>query len=1169
MNTYNISHSTELMENYLQATVMAPDKKFQAVQGDDGAALLFSIDSGQRFNVTCELKGERAAWRPVALVDDATLAKYPGARCHDFEVAQRTGGGIHMALVMRESGAGSAQPVDRLYLAKLMLSKTGEPQPPAWTEYAYDDGATARPAPQIAGIFLSEASDGEYVVADLVRDPASPTRAIVRYFIDPAKAQGQAWHPHDVPVEIEADKYASVVGRKAGAGIDGMYVGGQINGKPQIIYTPLYNELRRDQHPLSDYLTLVAGQAVVPDAIAACPNADKTSDLYACANGVLYRFASTNQRNGAVATVAARDVQFRGVKDLYAVAEGDNVVIWARNADNAVFYTSCARAQLDDPASWTIALPILRGVEHLSPFVNRANANALFAHTGGNTLKLGVKSPTTGVWAWRDVMLAPENPRQPAKKFSSYTTKIQVHDAYRKPAHGVSVAITASAVTGVYINHVYYTAGPERIEVLTDLAGSVTIVEAVPKLTGTCFEVTVVGEVKRPINPMHNAFVRAASLDSPDKLRGAQIKRYVKGPNGTFKIETRDLLKPGIDQATLSRVANLNLQLAAVYADPAKPPPKALLMGSETAAFVVPADAPRVNAGDLFQFLEARSDHVQLQAGRHSAGLTAGESFWDSLVRWFEGAWEFVVKIGEDIYRCVLATVEAIVSAVRWVFDKIVTAVKDLVEFLQYLFEWDDFKRTKDVIHNVSALFMSHQVDQIPVVKKEFDASIESAIKEIDHWAGIKSYIGLGGDGSERMSSKGKEEGPDAPGSLLMHHFQGNIQAATSPSSAGKVSLPTALLDACKEAMEAEKGTLDNAYAQLLDLAREAPSMTVLAILQSLTGILADAVLRSAKVVIDAVLNIFEAVARQALVLLDAPVYIPVISDILEAIGVPDFSMLDAISWVAAVPVTIGYKIAAALEGKELRGPFPDNAETRLLMEATDFGALAAAFKVPPPKLLAESRTPALAAGGFIVMSNETAQDVAISLHAVSGVCGLVSAYLDAIESMMPQLLVPMALSAGCVASAIIGGGSRAASNFLVPRYPLEGAAAQIASKVTTAFFLINKLVWGGFGLYGMPTARARGAAIDAVLVIPAFAISCVRFSQLTNKPEGKQRTVAIVDETSFMATYVSRVLYTAVVTGGLDAEEEAKAAVATAMAISQVVHGSLQLGESAYEWLG
>ena len=38
--------------------------------------------------------------------------------------------------------------------------------------------------------------------------------------------------------------------------------------------------------------------------------------------------------------------------------------------------------------------------------------------------------------------------------------------------------------------------------------------------------------------------------------------------------------------------------------------------------------------------------------------MSTQESFWEMLVRWFEDAWEFVVKIGEAIYDCVLEVVE-------------------------------------------------------------------------------------------------------------------------------------------------------------------------------------------------------------------------------------------------------------------------------------------------------------------------------------------------------------------------------------------------------------------------------------------------------------------------------------------------------------------------------
>jgi hypothetical protein len=128
-------------------------------------------------------------------------------------------------------------------------------------------------------------------------------------------------------------------------------------------------------------------------------------------------------------------------------------------------------------------------------------------------------------------------------------------------------------------------------------------------------------------------------------------------------------------------------------------------------------------------------------------------------------------------------------------------------------------------------------------------------------------------------------------------------------------------------------------------------------------------------------------------------------------------------------------------------------------------------------------------------------------------------------------------------------------------------------SRYFTFLFVCNK---GLVGLAGYKQAeddpsdyRAVGAGIDAVLVIPALVITCLHFVNLAGKPAGTVRTVAILDETSFMATYAGRVLYTLVVSGALDSNEEAKIGVAAAMGVTSVVHGALQLAEAAVEGAG
>lgn len=1164
MSRYTLTSSTELMQNYQQVTVMAPDKQFVALQRPDGGALLFSIGDEGSFNVTVESAGSRHGWTTVPLSGD-----HPDATCGHFAVAQRPDLSIAVAMVLRQSVGG--HPNDALYVGSFAADALADVTPPAWTALPYDDPGSPRGRLEIAGVFLSEASDGEYLIADAVRDPDSATGEISRYFLDPAKADGHAWHPHDVPVDIESGRYASVLGRKADATIDGMYVSGQIDGKPQIIYTPLFNELRPDRHPLTDYLALTASGDIPADAVAACRNADGSSDLYAAARGVLYRFASTNQANGSVAAVATSSPLFTGMRDLFAFASDGLVTVWGRNADNATFSTSCAVAHLGEPAAWSVPLPILAGVEQVSPFVNRANsANTLVAHTGEGHLRMGTKSPVTGAWAWREVTLAPAHATAPARSFNSFTTNVHVRDADHSPAAGIAIAVSSPTVTSVFINHLYYVVGPTPIHVPTDVMGTLTIVEAVPRLSGARWTLAVVDDPAgaAEVNPMDKAFRKATDLQSPEALRHATIPTYVGGKRGT----PRNLVRDGVDDATLRQVAHLNQQCALVYADPAKKPSPAHLQAmadAEVHAFAVPADTPRVDAGDLFQFLETqpRASAPRVAGLAEAAGLAAGETVWQMIVRWFEDAWEFVVKIGEAVFRCVLAVIEDVVSAVRWVFDKIVAGIEDLISFLQYLFEWDDFQRTKDVLLNVARVSLEHQVGNIAALRASFDAGVDDVIAAMDAWSHADAFSGLGDAGGGRLSSQGTASGPDAPGGLMSHHLQGNIHAASGADPSG--AAPSAsLLGALEQAIASEKEVLGTASTRLQHLMQEAPHLSLGDILKAVVGILGDAVVRSAQVVVDALLDVLEVAMADAVAALFDPVHIPVISDILNAIGVPDVSLMDILCWVAAVPVTIGYKLVRAVEGKDAVAPFPAGAETTFLSETQDYAALLAAF-APAPHA---DRMLVASGDGPIVMSPVAREAVFISLHSAAGVCGWVSAFLDAFESLIPVREVPKALSRACVAAAIVGGLSRAIANVLVPKFALEGEKINGYSKAFTVLFLSNKIIFGLLGLKQDvdPTDyRAVSAGVDAVLVLPALIITCVHFNQLSGKDAGDERSIAILDETSFMATYVGRVLYTLVVTGVFDSNEEVKAGVAAAMGVTQVIHGVLQFTEAAIEGVG
>jgi hypothetical protein len=1142
MSAYKIDCSTELMSNYLQAEIMRPETGIQALQTGAGSALLFSIGTDNSLYATVEEtgNGSHKGWRRCNLSEPQTVKDFhtaSGATCTSFAVAQCTDQSIHLAMVLRESGR------DHLYLClSNSATDTSWIDHPAWVPYPYDDPNHARATVRIAGVFLSEASDNQYIVVDVIRDPGTPVELIFRYYIDPAKTNGTAWQPHDVAIDIEAAAYASCLGRKAGQDsfpVDGIYTSGTVGGKAQFVYAPLYNAFDPTIAPNPDVLQLPGG--VVPDAIAACRNSDNTSDLYAAASGALYHFASTNQENDATGVLVARNDLFNRVRSLFAFQSGPNqVTVWGLNANDQIFYMTCALDKLQSPDAWSVPVPILAGVEQVTPYMNRAySANCFFAHTGENTLVKAVKSPNTLMWTFREITLPPPSTSLPAQKFSSYTTRVQVTDASGQPASKVPVSISASNVTSVYINHIYYVISPAPIEVTPDALGSLTIVESVDTLTGTQLTIGA-ADASVKINPMDKPLKAAAGLTTEGQLRGATI-HYLDGT-------TKPLVAPETSSPNLQLVANGNQQVSQSYTSMGQParPPVALHAAIMPAA--VSADHILVDVGDFFAWLGQEID-IGIENFVHFIEDTA------------KGVWSIVIKIAEKTYQAVLNTVEAVVSAATWLYNAIKTAVKDLISFLEFLFDPADLKRTKEVIKNTVKLFLKYQADQIEVVKGDFDRVIKSAEAAVNNWAGVGSWSGLGDTATSPVNAKATPPAnQSAPGALLAHHYQGNAGNWSWKSAVTEPTVESGPIAALINAIKSEGATIGTTIERLGALAENFAKMSVEDALKQLLAIIVDLGLESVRNVVDALFDVVHSLVDGAITLLDTPIYIPVLSDILKEFGVPEFSFLDIACWIAAVPANLLFK---AVHGAT---PFPDDEFTRFLITTTDFTTLSAAFQQPGPQPLhaaissaavasdASRRAPMLMMPPMPPPATPSGPDetvLTVKIPLAPGTLLAIGLMAGGFSSLLPfpvyigEAAAPSADNPFAKPSAVFGilaGALPAAAGFLVPFEPVENEAVSIFSKVVSLIRILGLVAFsgpvssnfpaapsGGFGNIGklqVTDYRGIGAIVDAFLVIPALFVTIWHFVELAKKPVAVPRDLQITYEVSNITSYISRISY-------------------------------------------
>lgn len=958
MSNFKVAVSAELMENYIQSDFLLAQEKFLALQTDAGASLLFSIGTGGVFNLTMEGPGKTHGWQQIDLSSTQILSDFAGkARVKTFgavQVPAQPGGSpaqIHLAMVV-DDGTNN-----HLFLSlgnsDADLSWADKPLWTAAPFNAVDSTGKPIPAPSpllIANLYIGEATDQLFIAADTIRNPEQEPNLLARYYIDNTSPSKIQWQAQDLAIDVEAAGCNACLGRAANAfRVDGLYTQGKIGSSAQLIYTPLFNAFDNSMPPLPSRLGLPGGLA--GEAIAAVRNADNSSDLYVAAEGSLYWFASDNQEDGATGTLVATSPLLKTVGTLFASAADGYVVVWGLNSDNEVFYLACALGSQGQVNAWSRPLPILTNVDAIAPFLDRNySAKTFFAQSETGLIKL-VKSPTTGLWNRRNITLPPSVTTKAAEPIHSYTTHIKVTDENGQAAVNQPVTISASNVTSVYINHLYYLVGPSAIDLTTDALGSITIVETATSLTGTRFQVTVGAQPPLAVNTMDTAWNRNAAYTTSDSLQNAKIIDR----NGN----QRTFIPAGTAQNTVDGVAQSNKNLAKAYAS-LVPAPQPFMLRSPLAVATPPTqpvalaaagfgDAILADIGDLFNWLASGVDSVIQLVEDAAAGI-----------------WHFVVTIGGAVYHATLDCIEAIMAAATWVYNAVKVAVDDVINFLEFVFGWQDILTTHKVLKNVVLRLSEDAIAGIDNTKAQIAAAFKALEGEINNWADIPSFdqtsAGL-------LTSSPSPSGlHSAPANLGVHHFQGHYASATSALPVANVI--ESLFDDLLKLLEAEGDTLAAAVKAIkTDIIDPFSTLTVTQIVKRIVVILTDTLLQSGENVLLTLINVFQQLLDGVIDTLTAVLDIPVLSWLYKDLTGEDLSFLDLVCLVAAIPVTIVYKIIAN------KTPFPEadaftqgligaqrfsEIQSQFVMSAQEPGPIGRAPTTTEPAVLAEAKEPAV-----------------------------------------------------------------------------------------------------------------------------------------------------------------------------------------------------------------
>lgn len=300
---------------------------------------------------------------------------------------------------------------------------------------------------------------------------------------------------------------------------------------------------------------------------------------------------------------------------------------------------------------------------------------------------------------------------------------------------------------------------------------------------------------------------------------------------------------------------------------------------------------------------------------------------------WAKDAVTFLCQVAEGFYMFVVNTIDDAVNVARAIFQRIVATVERVIEWLSFLFQWDDILRTQGAIADsiTSALQTFRTVVETQLANGAMDVrsffqarerDIESLFSQVMSQGGDTFASGTRGAATENPFAAGGQDSSVQINWLMERAMVGGPMAADGPAFG---TLPNAddLLtrlsqfgDSARTMLAANPATqdLENRFQTVLQnlgrLLRNFPNFASLAA-NDLLGAIADlAVLTmsAADLLIEGFLELLRDVIDTIVTTLTQPIPIPFLSDLFFGLTKRPLTPVELGAFLIAVPTTILYK---------------------------------------------------------------------------------------------------------------------------------------------------------------------------------------------------------------------------------------------------------------------
>lgn len=654
--------SSELMKNQATGKVLAAKPGMRAVRDANGHAILMWIEDGT-LHAAMRSPTSKTGWRRCELTGGL------GGHVHAFDVGQLADDRLIIAAVV----AAPQGPARQLRVTSAM---SNDVLAPAWDDM---DGAWHARKDVEAGVIIESIRIGVGSARELPIAVAALRHndSVEQYLVNiDARDDRWTWSKLELPSNAVGaiELAAGWVG-----GDRGVFALFDTSTDPSVPSTLAFTTLPDEIYGRSERFDFALDGRATSLAVVESTTPGN-SDVYVAGEAMLvYPAASTD----APITLARKG----SLPPIYALAvtqDATSVSVFAIAGDQTLVHGEGPR---DTFATWSRPRELDHGVSSIA-VVRGSGASELFMTRGGEIASL-YQEP--GQKLWKPMTLQIPSTEH-AATFITYTTRIEVIGADRRPRVGADLELRADTVTHLFVNGELHVAGPmHAVPVTTDTTGALTVMIPVDDLSVTALRLRAAGGPDVEIRPSQDIEAELVKLDdltplakrdvSPETLVAIRdATRGIMAASSKTTSGTRGLLRAVDERVHVLSFANGETRLR-VHQD-------GLLRGVSSGWAPDWLDAAFVEAGNALAWMSEKLDDAADFAWRLAGDLV-----------------EVLVQIGAETVRFSFRSLEVCLRTVSWILEKgLGIDLSGLWKALGFIFDWSEIDQLRgDIVRDATA----------------------------------------------------------------------------------------------------------------------------------------------------------------------------------------------------------------------------------------------------------------------------------------------------------------------------------------------------------------------------------------------------------------------------------------------------------------------------------